>query len=131
MRAAAALLIGLLLWVTIRGHDGYDLAYALLWGDELFHRQALSLRAPLAPTPHPLTNLLGVLVAPFGPPAGADAFRLVIALSFGAGVVAATDVGRRLFDSVPAGLLAGLSCSRAPHSSRAPCVARSTSRPWL
>ena len=106
MRAAAALAIGLLLWVTVRGHDGYDLAYALLWGEELFHGHAPSLRAPLAPTPHPLTNLLGFLVAPLGRPAGADAFRLVIELSLGAAAVAAFDVGRRLFDSIAAGLLA-------------------------
>jgi hypothetical protein len=46
------------------------------------------------------------VVAPLGRPAGADAFRLVIALSFGALGVAAFDVGRRLFDSAAAGVLA-------------------------
>ena len=103
---AAAFALGALLWLTVRGHDGYDLAYALLWGDELWQGQTPSLRGPFAPTPHPLANLLGVLFAPLGRPASADAFRLVIAISLGACAVAAFDVARRLFDSTLAGVLA-------------------------
>ena len=104
---AAALALGALLWLTVRGHDGYDLAYALLWGDELAHGRLPDLETPFAPTPHPLSNLLGALVAPLGRPAGAEAFRLVIAVSLGAMAVAAYDVGRQLFNA-PAGLLAAL-----------------------
>src|SRR3954453_13579665 len=105
-RLAGAVLAGLALWVVVRGHDGYDMAYALLWGDELWHGRLPELESAFAPTPHPLANLLGLVVAPLGRPAGADAFRLVIALSFGALGVAAFDVGRRLFDSAAAGVLA-------------------------
>ena len=67
-----------------------------------------TLDTPFAPTPHPLSNLLGLVVAPLGRPAGADAFRLVIALSFAATGVAAFDVARRLFDSAAAGALAAV-----------------------
>ena len=108
MRVAAALLVGLALWVVVRGHDGYDMAYALLWGDELWHGRLPELRSAFAPTPHPLSNLLGLIVAPFGRPGGADAFRLAIALAFGATGVAAFEVGRRLFDSAAAGVLAAV-----------------------
>ena len=76
-------------------------------GASSFNGELPDLETPFAPTPHPLSNLLGALVAPLGRPAGAEAFRLVIAVSLGAMAVAAYDVGRQLFNA-PAGLLAAL-----------------------
>ena len=102
-RASPATLVGLALWVLVRGHDGYDMAYALLWGDELWHGRLPELESAFAPTPHPLSNLLGLLVAPFGRPGGAEAFRLAIALSFGATGVAAFASGGGCSTASPPG----------------------------
>src|SRR3954468_12630443 len=103
----ASLSLGLVLWIPVRGHDGYDLAYALLWGDELFHGRLPQLRGAFAPTPHPLANLVGALVAPLGRPAGSEAYRLLICISLGATAVAAFQVGRRLLGT-PTGVLAAV-----------------------
>jgi hypothetical protein len=86
---AAALLVGLSLWAVARGHDGYDLDYALLWGGQLLHAHVPSLSGPFAPTPHPLANLAGLLVAPLRRPAGADVLLGAVELSLGAAGVAA------------------------------------------
>lgn len=106
-RFAIAAAVALAFWLAVRGHDGYDLAYALLWGDALAHGSLPDLRSPYAPTPHPLANALGALVAPFGRPLSADLFRLVTVLALGAVGVAAFDLGRRLFGA-GAGVLAAL-----------------------
>ncbi len=103
----ASLSVGFALWILVRGHDGYDLAYALLWGDQLFHGQLPAFASAYAPTPHPLANLVGLLVAPLGRPAGGEAFRLLICISLGATAVGAFQVGRRLFGT-PAGVLAAV-----------------------
>ena len=44
----------------------YDTAYALLWGDDLAHGRIPDLEFDLAPTPHPLSNLAGMVLAPGG-----------------------------------------------------------------
>ena len=44
----------------------YDTAYALLWGDDLAHGRTPDLELPLAPTPHPLANLAGMVLEPGG-----------------------------------------------------------------
>lgn len=49
-----------------RGFVNYDHAYALSWGAQLASGDAPSYGVPLPPTPHPLTNLEGVLLSPFG-----------------------------------------------------------------
>lgn len=41
----------------------YDTAYALLWGRDLRSGQAPDLELPLAPTPHPLANVLGMVLS--------------------------------------------------------------------
>lgn len=106
-RFAIGAAVALAFWFAVRGHDGYDLAYALLWGDALAHGSLPDLRSAFAPTPHPLANALGALLAPFGRPLSADLFRLVTILSLGAVAVAAFDLGRRLF-GVGAGVLAAV-----------------------
>ena len=47
-----------------RGTLGYDAAWALVWGNELFDGPALD--APGAPTPHPLAILVSAVIAPLG-----------------------------------------------------------------
>jgi hypothetical protein len=48
------------------GFANYDTLYSLVWGQQLARGQAPSYRVALAPTPHPLLELLGVILAPFG-----------------------------------------------------------------
>jgi hypothetical protein len=43
------------------GHAGYDAAWALVWGDELTSGRLPSFEAPVAPTPHPLSNVVSML----------------------------------------------------------------------
>ena len=78
--AAAALL-----WLIFPfGFPTYDTAYALLWGDELAHGARPDYSAPLPPTPHPLADLWGALLSPFGPNAAADATTALAYLALGA-----------------------------------------------
>jgi hypothetical protein len=46
------------------GFPNYDTIYALVWGRELAHGLSLDYGAALSPTPHPLTDLLGLATAP-------------------------------------------------------------------
>ena len=70
---AAALGLGL-----GRGQVNYDSLYALVWGRDLAHGHVPDYTAGvLPPTPHPLSTLTGVLLAPLG--TRADAGLLVVA----------------------------------------------------
>jgi hypothetical protein len=57
--ALAFLLIG-------TGFLNYDTAYSLLWGGDVAHLRAPDFGVPVAPTPHPLSTLVGLLLTPFG-----------------------------------------------------------------
>ncbi|HZJ29549.1 MAG TPA: glycosyltransferase family 39 protein [Solirubrobacterales bacterium] len=57
---------GALLLLLPRGFPNYDTIYYLLWGRELAQGMSPDYGAPLAPTPHPLYDLLGAVVAPLG-----------------------------------------------------------------
>ncbi len=56
--------LGLALAALLRGLVNYDTLYSLVWGRQLAQGQTPDLDVPLAPTPHPLGTLLGVLAAP-------------------------------------------------------------------
>ncbi len=58
---SAALLI-----VFPLGFPNYDTIYALVWGRELAHGTSPDYGAALPPTPHPLTDLIGLVASPFG-----------------------------------------------------------------
>lgn len=68
---------GILLLLFPLGFLNYDTAYALVWGRELAGFQAPSQSAPLAPTPHPLIEILAAIVSPLGD--GAAGFFVVLA----------------------------------------------------
>ena len=55
-----------LLLVFPVGFPNYDTIYALVWGRELAHGMSPDYGAALPPTPHPLTDLIGLLTSPFG-----------------------------------------------------------------
>ncbi|MHB8241275.1 MAG: hypothetical protein ACYDHN_04725 [Solirubrobacteraceae bacterium] len=49
------------------GFVNYDTLYALAWGGQLSRGQAPAYEVPIAPTPHPLLELLGVVLSPLSP----------------------------------------------------------------
>jgi hypothetical protein len=65
--------------ITGVGFANYDTLYALAWGGQLSRGQLPSYGVPIAPTPHPLLEALGVVLAPLGPRA---AERAIVALGF-------------------------------------------------
>src|SRR5579863_378823 len=70
MRSRAAIVtvagaIGLRLAIGI-GFVNYDTLYSLVWGQQLARGQTPTYKLLLAPTPHPLLELLGLILAPFG-----------------------------------------------------------------
>jgi hypothetical protein len=61
------------------GFANYDTLYALVWGQQAARGETPQYGVPLAPTPHPLVEALGVVSAPLGPRA---AERVAVALGF-------------------------------------------------
>lgn len=55
-----------LLAIFPKGFPNYDTIYYLLWGREIAHGLSPDYGAPLAPTPHPLYDLLGAIFSPLG-----------------------------------------------------------------
>jgi hypothetical protein len=65
-RAIGAIaLLGALAWaLTGRGLVNYDTLYAVVWGRDIAHGTAPDYDVALAPTPHPLATLGGMVIAP-------------------------------------------------------------------
>ena len=59
------------------GFPNYDTIYALVWGRELAHGVSPDYSAALPPTPHPLTDLIGLVTTPLGD--GAITVTMIIA----------------------------------------------------
>ncbi|MGA2164744.1 MAG: hypothetical protein ABSH36_09765, partial [Solirubrobacteraceae bacterium] len=76
-----AIVVGAVLLRVISGvgFANYDTLYALAWGQQLTRGETPQYGIPIAPTPHPLVEALGVVVAPFGPHA---ASQITVALGF-------------------------------------------------
>ena len=72
----AAVTAALLLVFPV-GFPNYDTIYALVWGRELAHGVSPDYGAALPPTPHPLTDLIGLVTTPLGD--GAITVTMVIA----------------------------------------------------
>ncbi len=49
------------------GFANYDTLYALTWGGQLARGETPQYGIPIAPTPHPLVEMLGVILSPLGP----------------------------------------------------------------
>ena len=64
--AWVAAVTAVLLIVFPVGFPKYDTIYALVWGRELAHGVSPDYGAALPPTPHPLTDLIGLVTSPFG-----------------------------------------------------------------
>jgi len=72
----AAVTAALLLVFPV-GFPNYDTIYALVWGRELAHGMSPDVGSALPPTPHPLTELIGLVTTPLGN--GAITVTMVIA----------------------------------------------------
>jgi hypothetical protein len=93
----AAGVIGALVFAWF-GHAflNYDTFYALVWGGDLAHGRTPDYSVPVAPTPHPLAELFGILLAPFG--AGAEDVILALGLlALGLLAVGLFRLGQELF----------------------------------
>ncbi len=68
-RAALSIAVGALVLRVIAGvgFANYDTLYALAWGGQLSRGSTPAYDVPIAPTPHPLLELLGLVLAPLGP----------------------------------------------------------------
>ncbi|HEV7562836.1 MAG TPA: hypothetical protein VGO24_04980 [Solirubrobacterales bacterium] len=75
--AWVAAVTALLLLVFPVGFPNYDTIYALVWGRELAHGVSPDYGAALPPTPHPLTDLLGLVTTPIG--GGAITVTMIVA----------------------------------------------------
>jgi hypothetical protein len=104
-----------LLWLVFPfGFPNYDTVYALVWGEQLSHGQSPDYGAPLPPTPHPLADLWGAVVAPIGATFASDATTVVAYLALGAIAYLVYRLGSLWFDR-PIGLVAALIVlTRAP-----------------
>jgi hypothetical protein len=68
------------LWVLSGvGFANYDTLYALTWGGQLARVETPQYGIPIAPTPHPLVEALGVVLSPLSPGAIED---VTVALGF-------------------------------------------------
>ena len=82
----------------------YDTFYAVVWGSDIAHGRTPEYTVPVAPTPHPLAELVGIVLTPFG--SRAEDITLAIGLlALGMLVVGLFRLGAELF-GVWAGLLA-------------------------
>ncbi len=79
--APLAIVAGAVLLRLVAGvaFANYDTLYALAWGGQLSRGVTPSYDVPIAPTPHPLVELLGLVLGPLGPRASED---VTVALAF-------------------------------------------------
>jgi hypothetical protein len=108
-----AAVTAVLLIVFPVGFPNYDTIYALVWGRELAHGVSPDYGAALPPTPHPLSDLLGMVTAPLGD--GAITVTMVIAyLSLGLVGYFVYRLGSLWFDRPIGAVAAAIVLTRAP-----------------
>jgi hypothetical protein len=84
----AAVLAGfvvLALFFGLRTYPNYDSYYQLLWGQDLAHGHLPDYNVFRSPTPHPLSELVGLLLSPFG--LAADRLLVLITLAAWVGLL--------------------------------------------
>ena len=95
------------------GFPNYDTIYALVWGRELAHGVSPDYGAALPPTPHPLTDLLGLVTTPIGD--GAITLTMIVAYaSLGLIGYLVYRLGSLWFDRWIGALAAAIVLTRAP-----------------
>lgn len=83
---------------------GYDAVFSLTWGEQLYRLEGPEVRADGAPTPHPLSILVGMVLAPLGADAAATGMVLLTFLALATAGQCAWLVGSRVFGA-PCGVL--------------------------
>lgn len=107
--------IALSLWLIFPfGFPNYDTVYMLLWGDELAHGTSPDTGAPLAPTPHPLAEIWGLIVSPLGAVTASDLTTIVAYLALGAIAYLVYRLGQLWFDRAIGVAAALIVLTRAP-----------------
>ncbi len=97
----------LVAWLLVgAGFLNYDTAYSLLWGGDVAHLRRPDFDVPLAPTPHPLATLVGVVLTPFGD-AGQTLWVVLAFIALGALAWLTFELGAHWFGAW-AGAVAGL-----------------------
>lgn len=86
---------------------GYDALWGLRWGHEMLTGHVPAFTAPVAPTPHPLVNLVSAVLMILGTDAATTVLLALSWLSFGALAVIVARFAAGLF-GWPAGVFAGL-----------------------
>ena len=104
----------LIAWAIVgTGFANYDTAYSLLWGDDLAHGRLPDYDVLLAPTPHPLATLGGIVLSPLGD--GAEDVVVVLAfLSLGALAYVTYALGAQWFGPAAGALAAVVILTREP-----------------
>jgi hypothetical protein len=111
--AWVAAVTALLLLVFPVGFPNYDTIYALVWGRELAHGMSPDVGSALPPTPHPLTELIGLMTTPLGD--GAITVTMVIAYaSLGLVGFFVYRLGAIWFDRWVGAVAAAIVLTRAP-----------------
>ena len=111
--AWVAALTAVLLLLFPVGFPNYDTIYALVWGREMAHGLSPDMGAALAPTPHPLTELIGLVTTPLGN--GAITVTMVVAYaSLGLTGFFVYRLGSLWFDRWIGALAAAFVLTRAP-----------------
>jgi hypothetical protein len=114
--AWVAAVTALLLIVFPVGFPNYDTIYALVWGRELAHGVSPDYGAALPPTPHPLTDLLGLVATPIGD--GAITVTMIVAYaSLGLIGYFVYRLGSLWFDRWIGAVAAAIVLTRAPYLS--------------
>jgi hypothetical protein len=96
------------------GFVNYDTPYGLAWGGQLSRGSLPAYGVAIAPTPHPLVEILGVVLAPLGP---AGVVHVTVALAFlalSACVWVVYALGARWFGRAAGALGALLLITRVP-----------------
>jgi hypothetical protein len=102
-----------LLLVFPVGFPNYDTIYALVWGRELAHGVSPDYGAALPPTPHPLTDFIGLVTSPFGE-APITVTMILAYLSLGLIAYFVYRLGATWFDKWVGVLAAVIVLTRAP-----------------
>lgn len=115
VRAAVLIPLGALIaWLLVgAGFLNYDTAYSLLWGGDVAHLRRPDFSVPIAPTPHPLSTALGVLLTPFGD-AGQTIWVVIAFLSLGALAWVTYELAAHWFGPLAGAVAALLILTRIP-----------------
>ncbi|MEA2493382.1 MAG: hypothetical protein QOJ29_1293 [Thermoleophilaceae bacterium] len=77
----------MVLFLGLRTYPNYDSYYQLLWGQDIAHGRLPDYNVFRSPTPHPLSELVGLLLSPFG--LAADRLMVLLTLVAWVGLLAA------------------------------------------